>query len=115
MKFPVLHGKQTRFPSGINPKCPICNSKQVWGHNEYVELSGGNCSKIDLSFENDFWLDWFSANNSEGVQLHAELCVVSEVVNSKFQLAFCSTKCLRKFFNIAVDKLEHKICKHKKP
>ena len=109
MEFPVLHGKQHNFPDVSDPVCPVCKLKNVWGSNEYVELSCGSQIENAQTIESDLWLDWFSNKDSNGVQAQAELAIASEVSSSRLQFAFCSTDCLRKFLNTAVDSLECKI------
>ena len=107
MEFPVLHSEKNVLPERTDSVCPVCSKNKVWGNNEYVELSGGFISSAE-NLEVDLWLDWFSESNG-GAQEQEEVAIVSEVKAPRFQLAFCSTDCLRKFLNSAVDKLELKI------
>ena len=107
MEFPVLHSEKNVLPEETDLVCPVCSKNKVWGTSEYVELSGGFTSSA-ANPEIDLWLDWF-AQSTGGVQEQEEVSIVSEVKAPRFQLAFCSTNCLRQFLNSAVDKLELKI------
>ncbi len=110
--FPVLYGKRSNFPSLNEPLCPVCRKKEVWGSNEYVELSGGAFEVSGKALSSDLWLDWWASKLGD-TQEQVEVALACEVANSRYQLAFCSTKCLRVFFNQAVDSLEEKISEYK--
>ncbi len=47
--------------------------------------------------------------------LEAQLNIIEDVPGSQAEIAFCSTKCARKFFAIAIDALEANIKKRRKP
>ncbi len=64
----------------------------------------------------DGYLDliWHGAHDGgkgEYPDIHEILHIAGDVKGGQFDLHFCSTKCLREFFNHAVDKLEEKISK----
>ena len=113
MEFPVLFGDSKNYPDIQEANCPVCKSKKVWGDNEYVEFSGGTVPTEKNEYECDLWLDWFSQKKQDGSQDHTDMSIVCEVNAPRFQLAFCSTSCLRKFLNSAVDTLESKTHKIK--
>ncbi|NRB40863.1 MAG: hypothetical protein HRU20_20730 [Pseudomonadales bacterium] len=112
MDFPVLSGKDKHFPGIEDSMCPVCKSKAVWADNETIELSGGCRDTDDLHNANvhsDLWLDWWSQKDKQGLQSHTELAIANHVESPAYQLAFCSTDCLRQFLNSAIDSLESQI------
>ncbi len=70
----------------------------------------------DVNLEGFLSLIWHGAHTNEGGQgRHADVYsivnIARNVKGGQFDIRFCSTKCLRSFFNHAVDSLEKKLSK----
>ena len=124
MKFPVIDEGQV---NNINSDhiCPICSKNKIDSSEKVILNAGGIIdsiteSKIQKGIENSegslgihypltgFWnIAWHCLNISKEKNVTA---VNLEIVNfsklGQFDLYFCSTHCLRVFFNAIVDEME---------
>jgi len=115
MKLPKLKRKLAHWPT--KPLCPVCKKKKVFEPHSFVLLSSfsllSNRRKkrtfsvdhLDTSVE----LMYHGAHDT-GVgtrrNIMAQSKIASDVYGGQVELYFCSTKCIRKFFNAWVDDLE---------
>ena len=126
MKFPILKAKPV-FPS--KPLCPQCKQAKVMEPHSMAILSGGALRVIDpdpktmtlkkmmsaeMAKDCVGFLDliWHGAHNSDtGVrqQVFNTITLAEDTPNGQFEFYFCSTKCLRAFFNDCVDELEKRM------
>jgi hypothetical protein len=119
MKFPVIDKSNRAFPS--KPVCPVCGEKKVLEPHSMAILMGGALEKLGedhfVTSSGDkivgfLSLAWHGAHDDgEGDFREKDyiLDLVNDSPDGQFQLAFCSTTCLRKFLNKAVDELESKL------
>ena len=109
IKLPI---NETYFPKNEG-KCPICG-KDMMGN--FVCLGGGALLKEDenvskISDELDGFLNLTAHYDDK--ELYENVLVFNNTKNGQFEIYVCSTDCMRKIFNIFVDKLEEKINKNK--
>jgi hypothetical protein len=123
MKLPLVKGKPNHYPSAA--KCPQCKKRKVFEPHSMATLEGGallmdrkrqNSKHSDALF-GFLALDWHGAHD-DGIgddrNLFTYMTVVEDAVGGQFSLYFCSTACLRAFFNSLVDELEKRIQRDKK-
>jgi len=68
----------------------------------------------DDRLEGYLHVTWHGAQTNDGGRgeypdIYEYIDIVSDVKRGQFDICFCSTKCLRNFFNHVVDKLEQKV------
>lgn len=116
MKFPVVRGEKVIYPLG--DICPVCGVNQIGGEGRrMVIVNAGALVKVGddrYAIPEDavafFTLAWHACGiPSSGRSASVE--VAEWVQGGQFDLYFCSTKCLRAFFNRCVDTLEQKIAR----
>lgn len=106
--FPVLAGS-ARTP----PHCVTCKRK-CGEPGEFVALTSGAILHTDSARENggpDDLMSAFLALVKHGAEPEGpcfSLDIVSDLVGGQAELMFCSSDCLRSFFNAAVDELERR-------
>jgi hypothetical protein len=105
--FPLIEGSVLTYPR--DGSCPVCRQSRVGEPHEFVGFSGGACSADEANVGEAF-LDLFihpaEDDSSRGAGAHLEL--VKDASHGQFDLLFCSTACLRSFFNACVDELERR-------
>lgn len=122
MRFPVLKDKPV-WPS--KPCCPKCGENAVMEPHAMVILGGGAMRVTDLEtrsaemardcvgFLDLFWHgahgDGDAAESEGDVSTH--LSIAEWTPSGQFEFYFCSTDCLRAFFNACVDALDAKVAK----
>ena len=108
-KFPLLKGNKVYWmPFSENKKCNVCGEKGD-GKGRFICLSGGALRGDAKNAEMDSDLVGFL-----NICLHDHdydgkggwLDIADNTANGQFEFYFCSTHCLRKFFNILVDNFE---------
>ncbi|EKD28692.1 MAG: putative cytosolic protein [uncultured bacterium] len=107
-KFPLIKGKQVCYPR--NPSvCPICKKKAKSNVilNTGALLADRKNNTAVMSEDLDGFFSIILHDHPK--DNHAFLHVADSVHNGQCEFYFCSTKCLRKFFNICVDEFEKKI------
>ena len=114
--FPVALDEDSVFPKNINESiCPVCKKNQLGSGKETAYIHGGallleeQSQGIEIANLNDnleafLFLDWDGEDKKS-----ADIELALNVKKGQFSINFCSTKCLRKFLNISVDKLEENI------
>ncbi len=105
----------------LRPLCPICGEKKVWEPHSMAILMGGALEKKgenhfvasdDDKISGFLTLAWHGAHDDgEGDFREKDLLIdiVDKASDGQFHLSFCSTSCLREFFNSAVDELERQL------
>ena len=114
IKFPVVHGETVVYPLGDT--CPVCRVNQIGGENHPMAVvNAGALVKVgpdQYAISEDaiafFTLAWH-ARGIPSSGRSADVGVADWVQGGQFDLYFCSTKCLRAFFNRCVDALEQKM------
>ena len=120
MKFPVLQGQHTAHPN--EAMCPQCKKRKVLEPHSMAIFSGGSiyCGKkrgIPDELEGYTKITWHGAHDSgigDDRNIYTSVDFACECNGGQFEIYFCSTKCLRAFFNSWVDALESKIMKERK-
>ncbi len=110
--FPLLRDRDIPYLPIRDGGCLVC-CKTLAGGAAY--LSAGSVSEILDKPENTgestslafFQIHYHS--NASDVSGSAVVDVVDNLHGGQFDLTFCSTQCLRKFFQILVDELESKL------
>jgi hypothetical protein len=115
--MPLLRGKQFHFPS--RPVCPVCRRRKVFEPHSFAVLSAGAFLKTRGGFAGpddrmEAFLDvtWHGAHDGgsgEHPEIGVRMPVAEDVAGGQFELYFCSTRCLRRFFKDLVDELEHRM------
>lgn len=117
LKYPLLKGNKTSFPD--KALCPWCKKNKVFEPHSFAVLSAGALlaedSKLSYSdMEGFFNLTWHGAHcGGKGKlrDIYKVMDVAEDVKRGQFDLYFCSFKCLRAWFNSAVDELERSVHK----
>jgi hypothetical protein len=115
--FPVVEGQEGYPAEGSS--CPICGQGPILEPHSFAHLTGEGMKwqEEDVFGPSEdlrgfLSLGWHGAH-SGGVGLHPEvdahLDIACSVEDGQFGLFFCSTDCLRKFLNQAVDELENRL------
>ena len=121
MKYPLID-QNDLYPE--EPLCPICKKNKVFEPHNFVVLEGGALytdERGDSLFPEGMkgFLDLiFHGHHHENIEddkkdIYESLYIVKESNSGQFSLYFCSTDCLRNFFNQLVDEFEKKIKKTK--
>jgi hypothetical protein len=135
MRFPVIFEKESwpdykRRGKRKFSQC-ICGKKHIFEPHTFVTLDGGalaikgdSSTKLPKGVKLKGFLD-MSFHGGHGCQhrgcdekpdnRHAITFIALEATDGQYEMYFCSTRCLRKFLNAAVDDLERKIGKAKRP
>lgn len=120
MKFPLLSGEITAYPD--KAKCPICKKKKVFEPHSMAILSGGALYAgqkrgIPDKLEGFAHITWHGAHDT-GIgadrDIYTGVELARDTSGGQFEIYFCSTACMRKFFNQWVDVLEAKVKAEKK-
>ena len=119
MKLPVIDGDKN--PSFDARQCPVCGQGGMHEPNSFAFINvGANKPFGEDSMvpadetEAFFTIGWHGAHSDmNGIgsspDTGGEVEITKDVPGGQFEIYLCSTKCLRKFFNDCVDKLESKI------
>jgi len=107
MKFPLIKNNKPYWKPAIkNGKCILCGEKPK--HGVFIALMGGTLegNKNSASISSNL-IGFLSLNlhdhNSDKL---GYLNIADNTSNGQFEFYFCSSKCLRKFFNKIVDEFE---------
>jgi hypothetical protein len=106
--YPLLKGKQSHFPiKDATGGCSFCKGASENGFVGFSAgaLQAGPTPGTFFPLSNGIaWFDLFD----HGVTKHGRpLHVVTECSAGQFEFYFCSTKCMRSFFNKLVDDFEN--------
>lgn len=118
MDFPLVSKDLHHWPS--DSPCRICGQSRILEPNSFAALSGGallmdrqiNSGGPDDRLDGFLNLTWHGAHDhgvGEQRDVFAQINIAEDVRRGQFDLYFCSTKCLREFFNHSVDSLEVQI------
>ena len=122
MKFPIVQKKKSYHPKA--PRCPQCRRRKVLEPHSMAIISGfttfirrprPNTSVADLATSLD--ITWHGAHDSgigDDRDIFTTVSLAEDCHDGKFQVYFCSTKCLRAFLNTWVDALETKVRSEKR-
>ncbi|HCE42607.1 MAG TPA: hypothetical protein DET40_03565 [Lentisphaeria bacterium] len=120
LKLPVIKGKTECWPN--KAICPICGKHKVFEPHSMAILSAGAClmnrkekyGGPSNQMDGFMHISWHGAHDG-GIGKDREIgCIVDivkDVIGGQAELYFCSTQCLRKFFDSCVNELEKKIKK----
>lgn len=115
MIFPIQRGSST---SGLQAKpgqCPICHKTGVGEPNGFAFVNAGALLAIDKrsavmdeGIKAFFTIGYHGSHNLES-EPSAVLEIARDPPLGQFEFYFCSTACLRAFFNECVSELEKKL------
>ena len=116
IQYPVVSGEKVVHPLG--DICPVCGVNQFGGEGRPMAVINAGAlveiSPNEYASSEDatafFTLAWHACGIPSSGR-SASIEVAEWVQGGQFDLYFCSTKCLRAFFNRCVDALEAKIAK----
>jgi len=110
LKFPVVENDRV-WPT--NSICPICGKAKIGEDGTFAVFMLGALKKTGedsatisdelLGFADLFW--HASDKDPDGCK---SVSIISNAKSGQADLYFCTTNCLRKFFNLCVDELENK-------
>ena len=112
LELPLVLKDTSTWPS--DSKCPVC-SKEFNGAFATVNggalMMDGDVDGMDERMRAFITLIWHGRHDHDGEadDVYAGLDIVEDGAQGQFDLYFCSTACLRAFFNACVDKLEQKV------
>lgn len=117
MKFPMI-SKKTKpfFPT--EKICPICKVNNTTLDSEFYVLNGGALEKVNknTSMSSDILEGFLSVqyhsgekNKNPGVNID----IVEKSKGGQFDIYFCSTNCMRQFFNKLIDTIENETSANK--
>jgi hypothetical protein len=116
MKFPVQRGKSKEGLEAQPGTCPVCGGPLSAEPGGFAFINGGALRKIDKDTAVPaadligFLSVGFHGGHSGIEQVpSASMYVADDVPTGQFEFYFCSTECLRGFFNQCVDALEQTI------
>jgi hypothetical protein len=118
MKFPVLQGKRTIHP--MKAVCPQCKKRKVLEPHSMAILNSGalfmDRKRINGAMHDQMdgfaSITWHGAHDSgtgRDREIFTSVDFAKDCRGGQFEIYFCSTDCLRAFFNSWVDALETKI------
>ncbi|WP_435263863.1 hypothetical protein [Tenacibaculum sp. nBUS_03] len=117
MEYPIITKKtKSFFPN--DEICPICKTNRITLNSEFYVLNGGALEKInnDTSIPSDIMegflsVQYHSGENSENYGFNID--IVDESKGGQFDIYFCSTNCMKEFFNQLIDTIEKKTTANK--
>lgn len=116
MKFPVQKGSLRATATTKAGQCLVCHRTGVHEPNAFAFLNGGALRKLSKSrstmapdLEGFVSIGFHGAHSETDSQPDAVLAIAESVRFGQFELYFCSTACLRKFFDLCVDELEQRL------
>ena len=116
MKFPVQHGKSKAGLEATIGRCPVCGGPLNGEPGTFAFVNGGALRKNGrqgASPASDLIgflsIGVHGAHSEEENAPSASVRIANEVPMGQFEFYFCSTACLRGFFNASVDALEEKL------
>ena len=112
MEYPIISKKtKSFFPTSV--VCPICATNRTKLNSEFYVLNGGALEKINKNtsmssgkMEGFLSVQYHSGDDSENCGFNFDIVDKSE--GGQFDIYFCSTNCMRQFFNELIDKIEKK-------
>lgn len=123
MKFPLLQARHTQHPK--KALCPQCKKRKVLEPHSMAIFAGGalfmDGKRVNGGMHDRMdgfaSITWHGAHNT-GVgrdrDIYTTVDFARDCRGGQFEIYFCSTACLRTFFNSWVDALEIKIRKEKR-
>ena len=119
MKYPLLKGDHSAHPN--KAVCPQCKKRKVLEPHSMAIFSGGAMylgkkKGVPDGLEGFVGLTWHGAHDTglgDDRDIFTRVDFARDCHGGQFEIYFCSTKCLRAFFNAWVDALEVKIKKER--
>ena len=120
MKFPILKGQHANHPK--KAVCPQCGNRKVLEPHSMAIFEGGAMfmdrkrrnGGLHAQMDGFASIVWHGAHD-KGVGQDRDICASVDFARDchggQFEICFCSTACLRAFFNSWVDALEAKVQK----
>ena len=116
MKFPVQHGKSKAGLETVTGRCPVCGGPLDGEPGTFAFVNGGALRKTGKQSASPapdligFLSIGVHGAHGEGENApSAFVRIADDVPIGQFEFYFCSTACLRGFFNASVDALEEKL------
>lgn len=111
IRFPVIKAKPPVFPK--KPLCPWCKKEKVYEPHAMAILNAGALRRVRRGAYlpgKDLYgfvsLTWHGDDTDDHYHEYTSIDIVEKSAYGQFELYFCSTDCLRAFFNYCVDELE---------
>ena len=107
MKYPLITGEETSYPKGASGECAFCGGNN---RNGFVGISAGAMQSTTTPgtyVPLDDASGWFSLFDHGITKSGNPLQIVNDCDIGQFEIFFCSTECLRGFFNKIVDDFEN--------
>lgn len=113
MNFPVIKENNKPFYP-TEDICPICNADRTKLNSNFFILNGGALKKVNEEnfISTDDFVGFLNLTFHAGEDSKVSGATLDIVENSKFgqfDIYFCSTDCMRIFFNKSIDQLETKL------
>lgn len=115
MRFPLQVGSSTEGLQTERGQCVVCKMKGVGEPNGFAFINAGALLEIGkgVAMPSDqikaFFSIGYHGDHSNKSDPSAMLEIVDEPASGQFEFYFCSTSCLRGFFNQCVDELENQL------
>jgi hypothetical protein len=116
MRFPVQKGSLRATAKTKTGRCLVCRRTGVHEPNAFTFLNGGALRKVNKrmsvmasDLEGFLSIGFHGGHSKTESKPDAVLPIAEDVRFGQFELYFCSTSCLRKFFNLCVDELEQRL------
>ncbi len=116
MKFPLHKGSSQKGLGARPGECPICHKAGVGEPNSFAWVNGGalldigNRSAIpDKRIKAFLTIGYHGSHSEKHSDASAQVEIARDPTIGQFEFYFCSTACLRMFFAVCVDELEHNL------
>jgi hypothetical protein len=114
-RLPLLKGKTFVYPE--RPVCPVCGRKRVFEPHPFATLAFGallntrHGAGLDERMDGFLNLVWHDGHSEVDHPRFAcvTVPVADDVKGGQGEFYFCSTPCLRRFFNGLVDELDRRV------
>jgi hypothetical protein len=116
MKFPVQRGKSKAGLEVEPGQCPICRGLLNAEPGSFAFINGGALRRVDkqAAVPDAYLLGFLSvgfhgAHGQVEQAASASIHIAENVPIGQFEFYFCSTQCMREFFNECVNEVERKL------
>ncbi len=116
MKYPLPLDESSSGSVAQSGQCLVCRRELNEESANVAFVSGGALRQIDretsvpaadlMAF---LTLGLRGAQGDEGEAPSVSVSIADEIPNGQFEFCFCSTACMREFFNACVDAVEEKL------
>ena len=116
MRFPVQKDSSKAAKNAKAGQCLVCHCAGVHKPNDFAYLNGGGLrilnkdnSVMAPDLEGFLSIGFHGGHSETHSNPDARLDIADNARFGQFELYFCSTACLRKFFGLCVDALEQEL------